>query len=97
MEWVYSLAKSAFVLLGIITILIGKYLSVKFIMPRTAKCKVINEKEYVKSWRLTFYCMGLYYILFGIALMFIKGWPIFVAIFATMIPALIVVVLSPKL
>lgn len=96
MQWVYSLLKSAFILLGIITILVGKYLPTKTIMPKKAKYKVIDEKNYIKSCRVIFYCMGLYYILLGIVLLFIKEWSGFIGIFATMIPALIVVVLSPN-
>jgi hypothetical protein len=96
MEWVYYLLKSAFVLLGIITILVGKYLSVKIIMPKRAKYKVIDEENYVKSRRMMFYCLGFYYILFGIVLLFKNGWPGVVGLLGTMIPALIVVVSSPN-
>lgn len=96
MDWVYFLLKSAFILLGIITILIGKYLPTKTILPKKSKYKVVDEKNYIKSCRVIFYCMGLYYILLGIVLLFIKEWPGFIGIFATMIPALIVVVLSPN-
>lgn len=96
MEWVYSLFKGAFILLGLITITVGKYLSVKVIIRKRASYKVIDEKNYIKSCRLIFYCMGFYYILFGVVLLFIEGWPEFIGIFATMIPALIVVILSPN-
>ena len=94
MEWVYSVVKSAFILLGIVTIFIGKYLPIKTFMSKKAKCKVIDEKKYIKSGRMIFYFMGIYYILLGTVLLFIKGWSGFNGISATMIPTLIVVVLS---
>jgi hypothetical protein len=96
MVWTYYFLKFAFVLLGMITILIGKYLPAKIIMPKKAKYKVTDEKNYIKSCRMIFYCMGLYFILLGIVLLFVKDWSGFISIFATMIPALIVVVLSPN-
>lgn len=96
MEWVLYLLKTGFILLGIITILVGKYLSVKIIIPKRLKYKIIDEQKYVKSCRIMFYCMGFYYILLGIVLMFINGWPFFVGFFGAMIPSLIVVVSSPN-
>jgi len=94
MEWVLYLFKSAFILLGIITILVGKYLSLKIILPKRPKYKIIDEKNYIKSCRMIFYCLGLYYTLYGIVLLFINGWPVFVNIFGAMIPSLIVLISS---
>jgi hypothetical protein len=96
MEWIYFLLKSAFIFLGMIAVLLGKYLPTKTILPKRAKYKVVDENNYIKSCRLIFYCMGLYYIFLGIALLFIKEWSGFIGIFATIIPALIVVILSPN-
>jgi len=96
MEWVPYLLKSAFILLGIITILVGKYLSLKIIVPKRTKYKIIDEKKYIKACRMIFYWMGLYYILYGIVLLLMDGWPVLVGIFGAMIPALIVVVSSPN-
>ncbi|MDD3174457.1 MAG: hypothetical protein PHF63_12505 [Herbinix sp.] len=93
METIYVILKSMFIFLGIITIVIGKYLSDKFIISKQTKYKIIDEQKYIKSCRVIFYCIGLYYILFGIVLLIINGWPVF-AIYTTMIPALIVILLS---
>ena len=95
MEWAYYLLKSVFILLGVITIIIGKYLSVKIIMPKQEKYRVIDEKNYIKSYRMQFYCLGFYYILLGIVLMFISGWTNIIGIFV-IIPSLIIVACSPK-
>ena len=65
-------------------------------MPKRMKYKVIDEKNYVKAGRMIFYCLGLYYVLYGIVLLFINGWPVLSGIFGTMIPALIVVASSPN-
>ena len=94
MDWVYLLLKIALIFLGIITVLIGKFLSVKFLMPVRTEHMVIDEKNFIKSNRMTLYCLGLYYIILGIMLFFIKEWPEFIIIFATVIPATIVVILS---
>jgi len=42
------LVKSTLVLLGIVTILVGKYLSLKIIMTKIEKYKVVDERDYVK-------------------------------------------------
>lgn len=65
------------------------------IIPKKAKYKVIDEKNYIKSCRMIFYCMGSYYILLGIILLFLKEWPVSIGGFASIIPASVVVVLSP--
>ena len=96
MNWVYFSFKGAFILTGIISVLLGKYLPVKTIIPKKAKYKVVNEKKYVKACRLIFYCIGIYYILLGVLMMLIKGWFGIVGVFTPIIPALIVVVLSPN-
>ena len=96
MEWVLLLFKIAFIFLGIITILTGKYLPLKIFMPKRMKYKVIDEKNYVKAGRMIFHCLGLYYVLYGIVLLFINGWPVLIGIFGTMIPALIVVASAPN-
>lgn len=96
MEWVLFLFKISFIFLGVITILKGKHLPLKTFMPKRMKYRVIDEKNYVKAGRMIFYCLGLYYVLFGIVLLFINGWPVLIGISATMIPALIVVASSPN-
>jgi len=96
MDRLLNLFKISFIFLGVITILTGKYLPVKIFMPKRMKYRVIDEKNYVKAGRMIFYCLGLYYVLFGIVLLFINGWPTFISIFATIIPALIVVASSPN-
>lgn len=72
---IFFLLKSLFILLGLITLLVGKYLSLKIFMPKSTKFKVIDEKNYVKSCRMMFYYVGLYYVFFGIVLLFLNGWP----------------------
>ena len=96
MEWVPFLFKSSFIFLGIISILTGRYLPLKIFMPKRMKYKVIDEKNYVKAGRMIFYYMGLYYVVYGIVLLFINGWPFLIGIFGTIIPALIVVASSPN-
>ena len=85
----FFLLKGVFILLGIIVIIVGKYLSIKIINPLRKKYKVVDEKKYDKSYRMMFYCLGFYYILFGAVLMFISGWPYVVGIFAIMPPPLV--------
>jgi hypothetical protein len=96
MEWASFLFKSSFIFLGIITILTGRYLPLKIFMSKRMKYKVIDEKNYVKAGRMIFYYMGLYYVVYGIVLLFINGWPFLIGIFGTIIPALIVVASSPN-
>jgi hypothetical protein len=100
-ELVYYLAKIGFVLLGIISILVGKYLSLKIIMPKIKKYKVIDERNYVKYSRMIFYGIGFYYIVFyyivlGIVLLFINGWPTVVSTSGIMLLPLILGVISRK-
>ncbi|MBW9153512.1 hypothetical protein [Clostridium estertheticum] len=92
MEWTNYLYGIVFVLLGIIIILIGKYLSVKIIMPNRLKYKVTDEKKYIKSGRIGCYCIGIYWILFGIILMFINGWSSAISILFGIIQSLIMIV-----
>ena len=96
MESVYYLAKSGIILLGIISLLIGKYLSLKIITPKTEKYKMIDEKNYVKYSRMIFYGIGFYCTLLGIVLLFINGWPTIVSIFGIMIITLPIAVISRK-
>ncbi|MCB2353870.1 hypothetical protein [Clostridium estertheticum] len=91
MELVYYLVKSAFILLGIISLLVGKYQSLKIIMSKKEKYKVIDERNYVKYSRLPFYVLGFYYILLGIVLLFINWWPTMIICFG---PIIIVIPLS---
>lgn len=93
MEWIGFLAKSALVLLGIITILVGKYLSLKIITLNIEKYKVVDEKNYVKYSRMIFYGIGFYYIVLGI-LQFINGWSGVVSIYGTMLLPVIVAPIS---
>lgn len=97
MEWVYYLLKGALILLGIIAILVGKYSSAKIIMSPKAKYKVIDKKNYIKSCKMIYYSLGLFYILVGIVLLLIKEWPGFIGIIVVIIPASIVVFLSQNL
>ncbi|SPF56173.1 membrane hypothetical protein [Candidatus Desulfosporosinus infrequens] len=94
MVWVLVFIKSAYIFLGVTTILIGKYLPLRIIIPNRMKYKVIDEKTYVRACRLIFYFIGLCYVLYGIVLLFIDGWPFFVGFFVTMISALTVVLFS---
>lgn len=80
MELVDYLVSSGLVLLGIISILVGKYLSLKLIMPKTEKYKVVDERNYIKYSRMIFYDIGFYYTLLGIVLLFIHRWPTIVNI-----------------
>jgi hypothetical protein len=93
MEWIGFLAKSALVLLGIITILIGKYLSLKIITLNIEKYKVVDERNYVKYSRMIFYGIGFYYIVLGI-LQFINGWSGVVSIYGTLLLPVIVAPIS---
>ena len=92
MEWIGFLAKSALVLLGIITILVGKYLSLKIITLNIEKYKVVDERNYVKYSRMIFYGIGFYYIVLGI-LQFINGSGV-VSIYGTLLLPLIVAPIS---
>ena len=91
LEYYLLEGKSIFILLGIVAIIVGKYFPVNFIMPKRTKYKVIDEENYVKSFRITLYYIGFYYILFGTILIFINGWPTGIGIFV-MIPLLIIIV-----
>lgn len=93
MELVCYLAKSGFILLGIISLLVGKYISLKIIMPNKEKYKMIDEKKYVEYIR-RIYVIGFYYTLVGIVLLFINGWPTIVSIAGTWILTLLLLVIS---
>ena len=92
MELGFYLIKSMFVILGIIIILIGRYVSGKFLMPNNEKYKVSNENNYLKSCRILLFSLGFYYLSFGIVMMFVKGWPLLtgIGIWVVFIPMLIV-------
>jgi len=91
---VYYLAKIGFILLGISSILVGKYLSLKIIMPKTKKYKVIDERNYVKYSRMIFYGIGIYYIVLGIVLLLINGWPTVISTSGIILLPLILGVIS---
>ncbi|MCB2361686.1 hypothetical protein [Clostridium estertheticum] len=82
MQW----PKIIFILLGILVIIIFKYLPVKFVLPNKSKYRVIYETSYINSYRIGGYCLGVYFILFGVILMFMNGWPHGVGIFAPIPP-----------
>ena len=90
MEWIGFLAKSALPLLGILTILVGKYLSLKFITLNREKYKVVDERNYVKYSRMIFYGIGFYYIVLGI----LQLINVSVSIYGTFLLPLIVVPIS---
>jgi hypothetical protein len=94
MEWIYILLKSLFILLGIIAVLLGKYLPKRLFLPNLAKDKVLDENHYINSGRLILYGMGFYYILLGIVLLFIKEWPGLINFFVIIMPVIIVAVIS---
>lgn len=85
----YIIVKIIFILLGLIVISIGKFLSVNFFIPKKADYYVIDEDNFIRSSRRALFCLGLYYVLLGIVLLFINGWPWFTAFFATFVPILI--------
>ncbi|MGH4120349.1 hypothetical protein [Clostridium sp.] len=93
-ELVYYLAKIGFILLGIISILVGKHLSLKIIMPKIKKYKVIDEINYIKYSRMIFYGIGIYYIVLGTVLLFINGWLTVISTFGIMLLPLIIGVIS---
>ena len=85
MELVSYLSKGGLILLGIIFILVGKYLSLRFIIPKIEKYKVLDEKIYVKYSRMQYYIIGFYYIFVGIVLPFINGWSTIITSFGLII------------
>ena len=62
-------------ILGIMALLLGKFLSNRFLLPQKTKYKVLDEKRYLKSFRLLLYILGFYYIVLGIVVIFIKNEP----------------------
>lgn len=66
--------KCVFILLGLITLLIGKFIYPNYILKK-AKRNISDKPNYIIGCRITLYGLGFYYIVFGIALLFIKGWP----------------------
>lgn len=93
MQIVLTVIKCMFILLGLITVLIGKYLSPNYIL-RNAKRHISNERKYILGNRILLFSLGLYYIVWGIFLLFIHGWPMAVTTFSTFIPAIIAVIIS---
>ena len=88
MEWISYLIKVIFILLGIATVIIAKYLTMKLLLPKPQKNKVIGEKKYIKCGKMTYYYLWFYYLLPCIALMLIDGFPIVILILITLIPLL---------
>lgn len=94
MSFVIIGLKCMFILLGTITVLIGKYLPKKYILSRTGKRKIYDNRNYVKGCRITLYSLGLYYIVMGIILLLISGWPMLSLFFSTFIPVLMTIFVS---
>ncbi|TCP58799.1 hypothetical protein EDD73_1524 [Heliophilum fasciatum] len=95
MDLASYLLNSLFILLGIVTILIGEYIPEKKIMPKRAKYKIIDFKNYIKACRKIFYWIGIYYVLLGFLLLLKKDWITFYGIFELLMPSLIGLFLSP--
>jgi hypothetical protein len=94
MQIIFYILKSMYILLGLIVVLIGKYLSNNIIVPRNIKNKIIDEDKYIKLCRTMFNRLGLYYIVLGFTLMFIESWPAIITYFSTFIPVLIIIYYS---
>lgn len=91
MQILFAVLKSGFLLLGLITVLTGKFLRDKFILSPKAKYRITDEVNYVKSCRKVLYRLGIYYTLLGVMLLFMHNWPGFMMYLSTVIPALIVI------
>ena len=75
MDFLFSLLllqKILFITLGITTILLSKFLPVKFLLPNPTEYTVINMKKYIKSSKILLFTLGIYYVLCGILLFFIE-------------------------
>lgn len=90
MTFIYYLVKSLIIILGLISILLGKFLTEKYIMRSKEKIKIIDKKKYIKCSRMTLYFIGLNYLIYGIVIMFFNGMP-FIIIFMILIPWIIVI------
>lgn len=75
-----------YIILGIIALLLGTFLSNRFLIPKKTKYKVLDEKRYLTSSRLLLYILGFYYILLGIVLIFIKNEPRYTIYFKIILP-----------
>lgn len=61
-----------YITLGVITLLLSKLLSDRFLMPQKIKYKVLDKKRYLKSSRLLLFSLGIYYIVLGMILIIIR-------------------------
>lgn len=78
-----------YIILGIMALLLGKFLSNRFLIPHNTKYIVLDEKKYLMSSRLSLCILGVYYILLGVVLIFIKNEPSYTFYFKIILPNLI--------
>jgi hypothetical protein len=89
MNLIPILLKSVYILLGIITILLGKFLSPSIIMPSKKKYRLLNERRYIKSCRQLLFGLGMYYIFLGIFLIIIHSDSIYTTLLSSYVPLLV--------
>lgn len=91
---VLTIIKSLFILLGFVSIIIGKLFPERKLIPSETKYRVVDRINYVKACRLVLYSIGVYYILLGIVLLIFKEWTTINGMLGAMVPALIAAILS---
>lgn len=64
--WVYLLFDMAYLLLGLLSALMGKLLPARFIMPNRVKWRVTDEKRFLFASRMFLYALGAYWFVFGL-------------------------------
>jgi hypothetical protein len=101
MDWTRILFICLYLFLGLITILIGKFLPVKICLPNPIKWQVVETPKYLRACRLIFFAIGLFWIAFGIILLYLKLFllqdllsSITVQELGIMMPAIIAIIIS---
>lgn len=76
------------VILGVVVILIGRFINDKVLLPKRKKYKERDPKRYIKSCRKALYFLGGYYILLGIVPILAANEPSFLMAYSFSMPIL---------
>jgi|GEM_PF-6645424 hypothetical protein len=74
--------------LGVLVIIIGRFIPDKTLLTKTKKYKERDPQGYVKSSRKALYLLGVYYIFIGALMIFISKDPVLYVIYNLAMPFL---------
>ena len=98
MYWIAILFKCFYILLGVVVLIIGRFMPPKLCMPKETKWTITDTIKYIKACRNIFYAIAGFYIVFGIILFVfseLSHFPIVIS-FSNLIPCVIAICLSAR-